>query len=818
MVTIKSILHAFRTHCSDDVFLRYDDGNEFSKTISISYNHVHKLSQEIISKIQTSKVTDIVGLYFNPNSASILGIVPSIIAVLELNCAFIVLDRQAQPLHWIQETILKLGIRYILTDKDEGISEDLYISEPSEKTVTFETVKLNTSEVIEKPIVNLLKVQTHCESNHKLTNGIENLDNLLYVVQTSGTTSQSAMGNQKLIFVTEKCILPNIKDFNKEFQLSEFDNILAASPPTFDPFYVDVFLALYCKSSIIFVPQHCKTQGSKLLSVIKKQHVNFMQITPTLFRILGTDFELMLQSQSNNLKTLLIGGEPFPIITSQVLSSTKTSIYNVYGVSEMSCWQTCLKVNQKSSFNLDIVAQIGTSSILSETEISVGQNFPTKSNQEEFNKYGEIIVSSRTRKCHQMINGYFIPQSSVYQVRTGDVGYVKDGNVFIIGREELECSNTQNKYFRSNEHFKINGKKVTLPIIQRALEETSKRICLCLLINKGSSNKDIITFVVDTPGLVANERHRKKQKLIELWMHDLPSHYIPRQIILIDNIPLTRNGKLDLKALHDLAQMDKSLKRQIEHPSFTPEAIRPLLGEIWQKLLPAHLPIASSTEPKKIPLSSNFVSDGGDSILALRLIDEMENILGVDECKIPIELILNKTYGDIIDWLHLTAKKDCKEKISNKEMEVNNVSSRKSKINNSTNIDMSKTVTNYWNGISVATKGLTYNYETKPSFSIPHMRHSYLNYEPKPDSKCMISELWNVDLHKCVDASPVVVILDHPELRNCNGRGIDPAVKDVIDTVFIGSHSGLFVAVNLKTGNLKWQQKLGGKYKNRIAH
>ena len=98
------------------------------------------------------------------------------------------------------------------------------------------------------------------------------------------------------------------------------------------------------------------------------------------------------------------------------------------------------------------------------------------------------------------------------------------------------------------------------------------------------------------------------------------------------------------------------------------------------------------------------------------------------------------------------------------------------------------------------------------------MRHSYLNYEPKPDSKYMISELWNVNLQKCVDASPVVVILDPTELRNCNRREIDPAVKDFIDTIFIGSHSGLFVAVHLKTGEVKWKQKLGGKYKKRIAH
>ena len=74
MVTIKSILNAFRKHCSDEIFSLYDDGCEISNTFTISYNQIHKLSQEIFHKIQTPKHNEIVGLYFDTNSSSILGI------------------------------------------------------------------------------------------------------------------------------------------------------------------------------------------------------------------------------------------------------------------------------------------------------------------------------------------------------------------------------------------------------------------------------------------------------------------------------------------------------------------------------------------------------------------------------------------------------------------------------------------------------------------------------------------------------------------------------------------------------------------------
>ena len=51
-------------------------------------------------------------------------------------------------------------------------------------------------------------------------------------------------------------------------------------------------------------------------------------------------------------------------------------------------------------------------------------------------------------------------------------------------------------------------------------------------------------------------------------------------------------------------------------------------------------------------LSDQFVFDGGgDSILAMMFVEELEGIFGDPTFRLPIEIILNKRFGDIIEWI-----------------------------------------------------------------------------------------------------------------------------------------------------------------------
>ena len=69
-------------------------------------------------------------------------------------------------------------------------------------------------------------------------------------------------------------------------------------------------------------------------------------MTPTLYKNLSNEI-----SNYAFLKILVLGGENFPIncdcINKIVKTKSNIKVFNVYGVSELSCWSTYHLVNEK---------------------------------------------------------------------------------------------------------------------------------------------------------------------------------------------------------------------------------------------------------------------------------------------------------------------------------------------------------------------------------------------------------------------------------------------------------------------------------------
>jgi thioesterase domain-containing protein/acyl carrier protein len=100
---------------------------------------------------------------------------------------------------------------------------------------------------------------------------------------------------------------------------------------------------------------------------------------------------------------------------------------------------------------------------------------------------------------------------------------------------------------------------------------------------------------------------------------ELPQHMVPRRIVVMDVMPLNSSGKLDRKAVAATAQA--------RAPDATVPAVTldSTLLDIWQSLLGSR-PVDPETD---------FFDAGGHSILALRLVTEVERRLGVS---LPLSL------------------------------------------------------------------------------------------------------------------------------------------------------------------------------------
>ena len=263
------------------------------------------------------------------------------------------MDPNSQAWNWIESAIRDLCIKSIMCDNKfvTGLEKNT--------TLNFKKVDLVLTSSFSINILHLETVERFKAPFSDLT----------YAVQTSGTS-----GVRKTVFVSERSIWPNVDDFIRILDLKESDKVFAASPPTFDPFYLDIFLSLAKLSTLIFVPSSIKSQSERLGKILFDEHrVSYLQITPTLYKSLSNKLESIIVSDNRNfVKYLVLGGEIFPNISSNIFSKSTTQIFNVYGVTEMSCWQTLVHVKDADSSGSQPICNIDPSSqLLTETNIQI---------------------------------------------------------------------------------------------------------------------------------------------------------------------------------------------------------------------------------------------------------------------------------------------------------------------------------------------------------------------------------------------------------------------------------------------------------------
>ena len=110
-----------------------------------------------------------------------------------------------------------------------------------------------------------------------------------------------------------------------------------------------------------------------LLRLLEENSVTFSQMTPSLLKSLGNDIP-------HSVKHLLLGGEAFPDLQFPVRTNLK--IYNIYGLTEMSVWQSLVNVLPINKQSITPAPICQEKNLLRHTEVKVCAN-------------GEIVVLSK---------------------------------------------------------------------------------------------------------------------------------------------------------------------------------------------------------------------------------------------------------------------------------------------------------------------------------------------------------------------------------------------------------------------------------------
>ncbi|MFI2437500.1 amino acid adenylation domain-containing protein [Streptomyces sp. NPDC018693] len=181
---------------------------------------------------------------------------------------------------------------------------------------------------------------------------------------------------------------------------------------------------------------------------------------------------------------------------------------------------------------------------------------------------------------------------------TGDLGrYWPDGTIEFLGREDRQV--------------KILGYRVEPGSVEAALREhPAVRECAVCVDDAPGGQRRLVALVVPEPGAVLDSA-----SVVTYLRTHLPHYMIPGHTRIVDQLPLTPNGKVD--ASRALAELNLPVAADAA------EADGPLvkrLAALWAELL----------EVPAVDAAANFFALGGNSLLALRMVNRVHAEFGVD--------------------------------------------------------------------------------------------------------------------------------------------------------------------------------------------
>ncbi|XP_074760960.1 beta-alanine-activating enzyme isoform X4 [Athene noctua] len=637
-------------------------------------------------------------------------------------------------------------------------------------------------------------------------------DSLAYILHTSGTT-----GIPKIVRVPHKCIVPNIQHLKSIFQITQDDMLFLASPLTFDPSVVELFLALSSGASILVVPNTVKMMPVELSAALfRHHHVTVLQATPTLLRRFGSHIiRSAVLSANSSLRVLALGGEAFPVLNllkSWKHKKNKTSIFNLYGITEVSSWATCYKIPEEvfsADLRTDLPIPLGSPLLGTKVEVRDTNGSAVLEGE------GQIFIGGEERICF-LDDEITVPLGTMRE--TGDFVRVQNSKLFFLGRKDNQ--------------IKRHGKRFNIECLQQAAEDLCQ-VEACSVT--WYQQEKLILFIVPKDDLEERETLKELQKR-------LPAYAVPDELVLIKALPLTSHGKVDISELNKTYQNHLNSRRRDSKLSGA-EELWERLQYLWKSALGV---LDDST---RISKDAVFVYSGGDSLKALRFYDEIEMLVGK---AVPglLEVILSHSIEEVYRHILKILFPD-----ENQLMNYDSVMKRKlsgnsgenfhgkciklkserglevasglipfiavSRGNNFFSMDFNKSFMQPHNTVQVGVEVLqqpSFLHLVTPSIMKSHVQGyetekilTVMNKASKPNccsvqqihaesSDVTMAELalgirWKSNTRKCVDASPLIVI---------------PS-KEVSASVYVGSHSHAMQAIDLNLGEIKWEKNLGDR-------
>src|SRR6267143_3266902 len=402
--------------------------------------------------------------------------------------------------------------------------------------------------------------------------------NFAYVIYTSGST-----GKPKGVVVPHRAVVNFLTSMMREPGLTADDVLVAVTTLSFDIAVLELYLPLTLGATVVIASRDEAMDGQALKGLLEQHRASVMQATPVTWRLL-----LEAGWKGGPPFKALVGGEALPKDLADQLIARGVELWNLYGPTETTVWSTCARITDTSN-------GITIGKPIANTTVYI---LDAQSNLCPIGVPGELCIGGvgvtlGYLNRPELTAERFIPDPFSATVgatlyRTGDrARWRSDGTLEHLGRLDHQV--------------KVRGFRVELGEIETILAEhpAVRQAAVHLWQVKANDVRIVACCVPAKAGILAPIKLRKHLRA------RLPQYMVPQHFLLVEEIPLTPNGKVDRSKLPTPAVSLPGDGHSYAAPRTPTENA---IAQIWSAVLGM----------ERVGINDNFFALGGYSLLLLR--------------------------------------------------------------------------------------------------------------------------------------------------------------------------------------------------------
>jgi len=405
-----------------------------------------------------------------------------------------------------------------------------------------------------------------------------------YVLFTSGST-----GLPKGVEVSHRAVVNTVEAMEEQLGLGPADRTLAISALDFDLATWDIFTPLSVGGQVVTIGQDHRRDAHHWARLVREHEVTLVQCVPALLDLLmaaGED-----EGLGDSLRMVLLGGDWVGLDQPRRLRALVPGCRFVAlgGMTEAAVHSTVFEVEETDPAWRSVPYGVPLRNMRARVVDGRGRDCPDLVPGELW--IGGPGVADGYRADPERTAERFVEYDGERWYRSGDLArYRPDGVLEFLGRADHQV--------------KIGGHRIELGEVESALEDDPAVLhaVACVLDTPARHLAAAVSAPGDAPD-PDQVRRRAAQRL--------PAYMVPERLVVLRDLPLTANGKLDRAAVR--RALTEAAGHDGPRTSAPVGTVETAVAAEWADLLGM----------ADVGRESSFFLLGGDSLVATRMIGRL---------------------------------------------------------------------------------------------------------------------------------------------------------------------------------------------------